>query len=265
MKPIDPALLSGIHVYYNPYSNCSQRVQLLCAEKQLDVEWHEIDLLGGEQLSDAFRAITPECAVPAMVHDGKRVYDSVTIMRYLEKAFPSPSMTPDSELEKGQMEQLLDQASASHMQQVVPYVYAQGIGRLPTPEQKAFYDRYVPVRSQFHNNRIAGKVANDKQATREVIDRQFSEFDKVLSKQPWLAGEQYSLADIAWYANYSLLRNLGYKLPHLPHFQNWVNAIESRPAYKTGIKDHLKPILECMPGVLLRCIAKTYRLFGNRK
>lgn len=250
-----------LHLFYNPYSNCSQRVQLLLAEKDLTPSFHEVDLLKGRQLSDEYRKINPNCDVPALVHNGKPMHDSITIMRYLEQNFPSPSFTPSNQREANEMERLLTLASESHMNSVVPFIYATGLGRLPTPSQNRYYDQYLPVRSQFHAERIAGRVANDASAARQTLNEQMKMLDQLLSNSTWLTGETYSLADMAWFSNINVLRILGYREPNYPHLRQWIKRIEMRPTFRKGIKSHYKPI----PNWLIRCLLRLIRKLGNRK
>lgn len=255
MVPNNISQLTGLHLFYHPYSNCAQRVMLLCAEKNLSPVMHKIDLMRGEQLSESYRVINPSCDVPAIVHDGLAMGDSVSIMRYLEKTYPQVSLTPQSVTEHEEMERLLDEASMSHMRAVVPFVYAFDFGRLPTSEQKMFYDRYVPHRANFHNERLAGKVACDKKKAQQVVDSQFEMLESILSHRPWLAGSSYSMADIAWFTNTILLRTFGYTLPDVPHVKKWISAIEQRAAYRVGIKSQLLPI----PSWMIRSVWKLIR------
>lgn len=260
MKFQDPKTYKGLHLFMNPYSNCAQRVMHLCAEKGLAPTLHEVDLLRGAQLTESYYAINPNCDVPALIHDGQAMHDSVTIMRYLEQAFPSPSFTPTDTNQRDEMERHLNQAADSHMNGVVPWIYASGIGRLPTPEQKAFYDEKVPHRSTFHNDRIAGKVAHDPQAAKSVLDTQFGELEHILSHQEWTACASYSLADIAWAPNVVILRILGFDFAPYPNILRWLATIEARPAYRTGVKQHFKPV----PNWLIRQAARMVRKSGNR-
>lgn len=256
-----PKTYNGFHLFMNPYSNCSQRVMLLCAEKGLTPTLHEIDLLKGAQLTEGYHAINPDCDVPAVVHNGRAMHDSVTIMRYLEQTFPTPPLAPTDAKLYVEMEQHLDQAADSHMTGVVPWIYASGIGRLPTPEQKKFYDEKVPHRSTFHNDRISGKVANDLQAAAETLDVHFLKLERILDHHDWLVGNSYSLADIAWAPNAIVLRILGFDLTRYPNLCRWVARVEARPAFQTGVKQNFKPI----PNWLIRQAARLVRKTGNRK
>jgi len=235
---------------------------LAIAEKGIDANIHHVDLLNGEQLTQDYRAINPTCDLPAIVHDGKPLGDSVAILKYLEDKFPTKSLTPKSEEQIQAMNELLEMASKSHMDYIVPWLYAKGFGRLPTPEQKEFYDNYVPHRSHFHNNRIAGIVAKDTKAYETMINRDLLLLESNLSKHQFLVGDSISLADMAWFPNvYLLVRVFAMPLKNFPCISRWMDKMEKRPAFINGIKAHMKPI----PFWLLRLIIRLIRLTGGRK
>lgn len=260
MKSVDPKTLKGLHLYMNPYSNCSERVMLALAEKGLAVNTHEIDLLGGEQLSEAYLAINPDCDLPALVHDGRPMHDSVTILRYLEETFPEPALSPSDPVARAEMERLLDEASASHMGAVVPWIYATGVGRLPTPAQRAFYEKHIPHRTQFLNHYRDNPEAHDEPAARALLHKQFSRLEVILARQDWLLPGGYSLADIAWAPNANVLEIFGFSLKSYPHLRAWLTCIKTRPAWRQGIQSHMKPL----PNWLIRLVARSIRKFGNR-
>lgn len=262
MIPNDKSQLNGLHLFCNPYSNCAGRVMLAVAEKELDVQIHLVDLLKGEQLSEAYRAINPTCDVPSIVKDGKAMGDSIAILRYLEKAFPEKPLSPNNQEQQSQMDNLLDRASQSHMEYIVPWIYGKGLGRFPTPEQKEFYDRYVPHRSDFHNKRIAGIIATDYQEPEKKIHQVLMELNHRLSEHLYLVGDRYSLADIAWFPTLYLLgRIFTFPLKPYSHILRWMADLESRPAFINGVKAHFKPV----PHWLVRLIMKAMRFTGDRQ
>lgn len=262
MIPKDMSQLDGLHLFCNPYSNCSGRVMLAVAEKELDVQIHEIDLLKGEQLSLEYYAINPTCDLPAIVHNGIKMGDSITILRYLENVFPEKSLTPTDPIQKKLMDDLLDEAARSHMEYIVPWIYAKGLGRLPTPEQKAFYDKYVPHRSQFHNDRTAGKTATNLNLAEQALNNALNKLEERLTHHKFLVGDSYSLADVAWFPSLFLIGKIfGFSLKKYPAILRWMLEIEKRPAFLSGIKAHLKSI----PFWLLRLIIKVVRLTGGRR
>jgi len=70
-----------------------RRVRIFAAEKGIDLETVEIDLAKGEQFSESFRKINPDCVVPALeLEDGTCINEVAAICQYLERAYPKPPM-----------------------------------------------------------------------------------------------------------------------------------------------------------------------------
>lgn len=70
-----------------------RRARLLLAAKGITYETVEIDLRNGEQLSEAFRQINPQCTVPALrTEEGQLLTDNASIAAYLEARFPEVPM-----------------------------------------------------------------------------------------------------------------------------------------------------------------------------
>jgi glutathione S-transferase len=70
-----------------------RRVRIFLAEKGITLPTVQVDLRNGEQFTDAFRAINPECTVPALaLDDGTVIADAVAICQYLEELHPDPPL-----------------------------------------------------------------------------------------------------------------------------------------------------------------------------
>ena len=80
-----------------------RRARILLAEKGVVHETIQIDLRSGEQLGEAFRAVNPQCTVPALrTDDGLLLTDNAAITAYLEARFPQPPLlgtTPEAKAE----------------------------------------------------------------------------------------------------------------------------------------------------------------------
>src|SRR5947209_17879963 len=63
-----------------------RRVRIFAAEKGISLPTVQVDLRNGEQFTDAFRAINPDCTVPALQLDDVAVIaDEIAICGYLEE------------------------------------------------------------------------------------------------------------------------------------------------------------------------------------
>jgi len=78
-----------------------RRARIFLAEKGIEYECIQIDLMAGEQLGDAFKAINPRCAVPALVTEaGDVISENIAIASYLEDIHPSPPLLGTTPIEK---------------------------------------------------------------------------------------------------------------------------------------------------------------------
>ena len=81
-----------------------RRARILLAEKGIAFETVQVDLRNKEQLSDAFRAINPQCTVPALrTEEGDVFTDNAAIAAYLEAQFPSPPLLGRTPAEKAEI------------------------------------------------------------------------------------------------------------------------------------------------------------------
>ena len=77
-------------------SSSSYRVRIALNLKGIDFQQVPVHLVrnGGEQHQKAYKKINPLGLVPALVHDGQVVVQSLAICEYLEQAFPTPPLLP---------------------------------------------------------------------------------------------------------------------------------------------------------------------------
>src|SRR5258708_30394939 len=70
-----------------------RRVRIFLAEKGITLPTVQVDLRNGEQFSDSFRAINPDCTVPVLtLDDGSAITDAIAICVYLEAVRPLPAL-----------------------------------------------------------------------------------------------------------------------------------------------------------------------------
>jgi len=84
-------------ILYNYFrSSTSYRVRIALNHKGIQYDYKPIHLLnnGGEQHSPEFRRINPQGEVPALVHRGKVIAQSMAIVEYLEEVFPNCPLLP---------------------------------------------------------------------------------------------------------------------------------------------------------------------------
>ena len=78
-----------------------RRARILLAEKGVAHATVEVDLVRGEQFGQAYRAVSPQCTVPALrLEDGLVLTDNAAIAAYLEARFPVPALMGTTPAEK---------------------------------------------------------------------------------------------------------------------------------------------------------------------
>ena len=81
-----------------------RRTRILLAEKQVPHDTVMIDLRQGEQMGEAYRAVNPQCTVPALRTDeGVVLTDNAAIAAYLEARYPEPPLMGVTPLEKAEI------------------------------------------------------------------------------------------------------------------------------------------------------------------
>jgi len=75
-------------------SSAAFRVRIALNLKSIKSEPHFIHLRKDQQLSEAYKAINPQALVPALVHDGKAIGQSLAIIEYLDELHPDPPLLP---------------------------------------------------------------------------------------------------------------------------------------------------------------------------
>jgi GSH-dependent disulfide-bond oxidoreductase len=211
-----------IEVYSWPTPN-GHKVHIMLEECGLPYRAIPVNIGTGDQFKPEFLAISPNNKIPAITDpqgpDGQPIslFESGAILLYL--AAKTGKLLPTTDRAK---------------YDVLQWVMFQMGGVGPMLGQNHHFRTYAPEKLPYAINRYT----NEAKRLYGVIDRQ-------LAKHPYLAGDDYSIADIAtfpWLRNWE---NQGIVLGDYPHLKKWFEAIAERPAVQRGVQvlAHLrKPI-----------------------
>jgi len=228
--------LRGLHLYHAGWSNCSMRVRMTLEEKSLTWTSHHLNTRAGEHITPEFFSINPNGLVPVLVHDGDVWIESADIIRYLDESFPEPPLVPADAGSRNRMTEWMKLASAIHVPAVKTYIY----GARPEGKRRktaAELEQYRRLQSnetllEFHTRASSAEGLSEQERSTAValLDDAFSRLDAWLDTRRWIAGDQYSLADITWLPLHYTLQRAGYPLEGFGNVQAWSETMAQRPA-----------------------------------
>ena len=188
-----------------------QKPLWLLAELEIDFKYHDIGSNAGDLETPEFLKLNPQARIPVLQHGTAVVCESNTILRYLANSFAAaalyPEVYPVEPLQRAQVERWMDWELASL--------------------QPAFIDL-------FWGYYRTPPAARDPKAI-DIAQRQcrlhFAALDRQLTDQPFLAGDFFSLADIACGVCLYRYFKMGLAVDEPPQVMRWYRQLSQRTAF----------------------------------
>lgn len=198
-----------------------RRARMILAEKRVEVTRIEVDLRNGEQFSEAFRAINPACTVPVLIiPGGDRLCDNASIARWLEEVYPDPPLMGVGPAGKARVAEWLSRAEFDGLMAVMEVL---------RNSSRAMAGRALPGPDAVE------QIPQLAERGRERAQRFMQVLDTRLSASPWLAGDTFSVADIAAFV---FVEFAGWVkiTPASEHaaLGAWLEAVRARPSAHDG-------------------------------
>jgi glutathione S-transferase len=234
----DLKTLRGIHLWHAGMSNCSQRCRITLSELGQSFESHIVDLRMAENATKEFQQINPNGVVPALVHDGTVIVNSVDILAYLDETFGRGSLRP-AELED-QIALVLDRADNS--QAGLKYCTFEFFFKHGPRQSEEVYQRLVTALNSkwLRNFHAEARAGFSRERLDEMVGKVHEDIlwleDILKDGREWLAGNQFTIADIAWMPNVHRYDILRWPLERYPLVTRWFNAASARNSYKEGLE-----------------------------
>lgn len=238
----------ALTLYHHGSSACAAKVRLALAEKQLEWSGVYVDILAGEQFKPAYRAINPKAVVPALQHQGRIIVESTLICEYLEDCFPAHPLYPVDPFERVQVRywtKAVDEElhpACSALTYVVSHrhtILRNGIGSFEDFLQAGGSEGRAAraLKWQWLQQGLAAPGAADKiHLYVSYLDR----MEQALADRPWLAGERFTMADVAMAPYLNRLQALAMEpvwKGRLPRVDEWFTRIQQRPAFQSAVRD----------------------------
>lgn len=211
-----------IDLYSWPTPN-GHKIHIMLEECELAYQVHPIDIGAGEQFSREFLAISPNNKIPAIIDhngpDGQAIslFESGAILVYLAEKTSR-----------------LFGNNSTERHQIMQWLMFQMGGFGPMLGQAHHFRIYAPERIDYAYDRYSNEAK-----------RLYAVIDKQLASHAYLAGEHYSIADIACFPWARSAANQGIDWSDFPHAKRWFDEIAARPAVQRGVQvlaDLRKPL-----------------------
>jgi ganglioside-induced differentiation-associated protein 1 len=245
-----------LELYHHGSSVCAAKVRFALGEKGLPWQGHYLDILKGDQFAPDYLALNPKAVVPTLVHDGCVIVESTVINEYLDEVFPEAPLKPDDPQARAAMRvwtKAVDEDLHPACAEVTfSSCHRHIIKRLPAKQYEEFLDSTPAQSATLHWHRRKKEIvtlgfrAPGLGETYRLYDNYLGKMEKALAHRPWLAGDTFSLADIAMTPYVNRLDMLGMAQMWdrtRPQVTAWFARIKARPAFKPAFLDWCPPDL----------------------
>jgi GST-like protein len=195
-----------LHYWTTPNGH---KITMFLEEVGLPYRIFPVNIGKGEQFKPEFLAIAPNNRIPAIVdHEPAgggapvSLFESGAILLYL--ADKTQKLIP---------------ADVRGRAEALQWLFWQVGGLGPMAGQNHHFSQYAPEKLPYAINRYVNET-----------NRLYGVLNKRLADREFVAGAQYSIADIASYPWIVPYEKQGQKLEDFPHLKRWFEAIKSRPA-----------------------------------
>ena len=213
-----------IEVYSWPTPN-GHKIHIMLEECGLAYRAHPVNIGTGDQFKPEFLAISPNNKIPAIVDpdgpEGKPIslFESGAILLYL--ASKAGKLLPES---------------ITGRYEVLEWLMFQMGGVGPMLGQAHHFRIYAPEKIEYAVNRYTNEAK-----------RLYGVMDRRLAKSKYIAGAEYSIADIAIFPWLRSWKNQGIDWADYPHLKGWFDEIAARPAVQRGVEvlaDLRRPLVD---------------------
>ncbi len=190
------------------------RVRIALAEKGAtnDVEFIAVDVMGGEHRTDTFKAMNPDAVVPCLeLADGTHISQCNAITEYIDGHFEGPSLMGKTPKERAQVSMMNLRAENGLLNAVGAYFHHATPGLGP--------DLETDQCAEWGNKQ------------KEVAGQTMRYLNEVLADNAFLAGSEFSIADITAFAGLAFADFAKVEIPEsLSNLNAWRAKVAARPS-----------------------------------
>lgn len=234
------------------------KVLICLKEKGIDFVSHYVNLLLFEQHEPEFVAINPNGQVPVLVHDERVITESTVINEYLDDVWPEIPLRPSDPWRRAVMRtwsKFVDEYFCPALSMIGWHVMVRRAARAISEDRLEEVLARIPLKRQRDKwATVAGDSFSEEELaeSRRRLGVSIGKMEAMLGETEWLAGDDYSLADVN---TFSMAAGVARLHPEIlndavsPRTLDWLNRMESRPGVQAA---------QAMPNK----VPETLRAFG---
>lgn len=202
----------NLTLYYAP-GTCAQAVLIALHEAGASFEAKRLNMAEGEQRSPAYLAINPKGRVPALVTPQGVLSETLALLLYVAQTHPQAQLAP-----------LSDPFALAHLQEFNSFLASTvHVNHAHRPRASRWADDEAAQKS------MQAKVPQNMRDGFAIIEKHY------LSDQPWVLGEQYSVADPYLFTMAGWLKSDGVDINEFPRVAAHYARVAARPATQKAL------------------------------
>jgi len=195
-----------------------KRVRMFLAEKAIEIPLVEVNTREKGQFTEDFKTRNPDFTIPVLeLDDGTCISESVAICRYFEELEPEPSLFGTDPVMR---------AVTNMWNRRVEIQGYSNVGNVVRNSARMFEDRATAgVESGVP------QIPELAERGRKAMDRFSHMLDEQLANNPFVAGQNFSIADITGYITYEFAKRGDITIPaDCTNVRRWFDEIAARPS-----------------------------------
>jgi glutathione S-transferase len=230
-------------LYHNDMSLCAQKVRVCLAEKGLDWESRHLVLRAGEHQQPWYLKLNRRAVVPTLIDGDRVIPESNVILEYLDESFPDPPLSPGDAYGRARMRlwtKQLDEDVHDSCAAILSFGIAFRHQYIERGELGQKMLEQIP--NMFKRERRRDVIAHGTGSQHFLIAVErmvllLDEMEQALASQRWLAGDAYTLADVAFTPYLARLEHLNIigLVAGRPNVADWYARCKARPSFHEAI------------------------------
>jgi len=230
-------------LYHNDMSLCAQKVRVCLAEKGLSWESRHLVLRAAEHQQPWYLKLNRRAVVPTLINGEEVVPESNVILEYLDETFPDPPLAPKDAYGRAKMRlwtKQLDEDIHDASAAILSFGIAFRHQYLERGEAGKKMLEEVPNIFKRERRRDVIEKGTESQHFRIAVQRMtllLDEMEEALQRHAWLAGDAYSLADVAFTPYLARLEHLNIlgMIGARGRVADWYGRCKQRPSFQDAI------------------------------